>query len=163
MFFGDSCFTLIEYVHLGSTLASSLMYRMLAARFSTEPLSASQLRHLVTLHHRLINNTRALQVSDTATSFKRGERCLVVLFLSQVQLSVTSLLVMTCAIMGLVMSTLSIMSSTSELYMYLVLPSCAVYIAIKCSIAEELLQWSTALGNAVRIVPPHFHWPMKQK
>ncbi|XP_034246838.1 uncharacterized protein LOC117648443 [Thrips palmi] len=45
------------------------------------------------------------------------------------------------------------MAPDPVLYMFLMMPTLAVVIAIKCSVADELLAWSVALANAVYASP----------
>lgn len=74
MSIADSCLMIMEYVHLGTTLCASLMYRMMAERFAAErPLSTAQLHQLVSLHQRLLDNTKALQVLEAAKGSPCGE------------------------------------------------------------------------------------------
>ncbi|XP_034240270.1 uncharacterized protein LOC117644764 [Thrips palmi] len=131
VFIGDSCYVLVEYVHLGTTLAASLMFRMLAAKFNSESLSDQQLRHLVVLHQRLVDNNKALQQ----------------------RLSGVTLVLMSCVISGLVTSTMSLMAPDTVMYMYLIMPTLVFMIALKCSVADELLSWSAALADAVYASP----------
>lgn len=70
-------------------------------------------------------------------------------------MSVTVLLTMGSAVLGLVASTLSLMGRTTELYVWLTMPSCVFYIAVKCAVGDQLLSWSQSLADQVYSCP----WP----